>query len=82
MATGDRDSSDPHASNKVNTSGEVSKIRRFVEVFLILSVASFTTSPLERILSTQVDSHSVLHHVIFISFYMSITFLYDKYKPI
>lgn len=81
MKTGDRDSSDPHAPSKVNTPGEVNKIKRFMEVFVILSMTSFTTNAFERVLFTQVDNHSVLHHVIFISFYMSISFLYDKYKP-
>jgi hypothetical protein len=53
-----------------------------MEVFVIMSVTTFIASTFEDIFFTQVDSRSVLHHVIFISFYMLFTFLYEKYKPV
>ena len=81
MKTGERDSSDPHAPSKVNTPGEVNWIRRLMKHTLVPFMALFTTSTFERLLFTQVDNHSVLHYVIFMSFYMLIYFLYYKYKP-
>jgi hypothetical protein len=49
-----------------------------MEVFVIMSVTTFIASTFEDNFFTQVDSRSVLHHVIFISFYMLFTFLYEK----
>jgi hypothetical protein len=75
MKTEDRNSSNSHPP-------KANKSRRFMEVFVIMSVTTFIASTFEDIFFTQVDSRSVLHHVIFISFYMLFTFLYEKYKPV
>lgn len=82
MKTGERGSSDSHAPSKVNTPpGEVNWIKRFMGHIPVPSMALFTTNTFERLLFTQVDNHSVLHYVIFLSFYVFIYFLYYKYKP-
>lgn len=44
-------------------------------------IALRITESFEGILSVQVDHHSVLHYVIFMSFHASISFLYHKFKP-
>ena len=81
MITGERGSSDSHALSKVNTPGEVNWVKHFMENTLISAMALFTTNTFERLLFTQVDNHSVLHYVILLSLYMSIYFMYYKYKP-
>lgn len=73
MKTEDKGSYNPHTPN-------VSKARRFVEVFVIMSVTSLITNTFEDIFFTQVDNRSVLHYVVFLSLYMSFYFLYEKYR--
>lgn len=58
-----------------------SAVRRFIEGAILLMIALRITESFEGILSVQVDHHSVLHYVIFMSFHASISFLYHKFKP-
>lgn len=71
----DGDSSNPHPPGAVN------RVRQFIEGSMIIIMTLLITDAFERNLSIQVDHHFVLHYVIFMSFQMSISFLYHKYKP-
>ncbi|OJJ85316.1 uncharacterized protein ASPGLDRAFT_46315 [Aspergillus glaucus CBS 516.65] len=59
----------------------VNRVKQFIEGAVIMSMTLFITDAFEGILFMQVDHHSMLHYVIFMLFYMSISFLYYKYKP-
>lgn len=72
MKTEDRDSSNPHTP-------KASKARWFMEAVVIMSVTTLATNIVETVFFTQFDKRSVLHSVIFISFYMLFYFLYKKY---
>lgn len=75
MKTENGDSSHPHTPSAVN------RVKQFIEGATILFMTLLITDAFEGILFMQVDHHSVLHYVIFMSFHMSISFLYHKYKP-
>lgn len=59
----DGDNPNPHTP-------KVSKTRRFMAVFVIMSVASLITSTIENIFLAHIDNGSALHCVIFMSIYV------------
>lgn len=71
----------PRTPSEGNTPSVVNRVRRFVEGTIIMVVTLYTTDAFEGILFMQVDHQSVLHYVIFMSFWMSISFLYHRHKP-
>lgn len=75
MKMENRDNSHPHTPSALN------RVRQFIEGATLLFITLRITDAFEGILSIQVDPHSVLHYVIFMLFYMSISFLYHKFKP-
>ena len=72
MKTEDRDSSNPHTP-------KASKTRWFMEAVVIMSETTLVTDIVETVFFTQFDKRSVLHSMIFISFYILFYFLYKKY---
>lgn len=75
MKTENRDDSHSHTPSALN------RVRKFIEGATLLFMTLRITDAFEGILSIRVDTHSVLHYVIFMLFYMSISFLYHKFKP-
>lgn len=71
----DRHSSNPHIP-------KVSKTRRFMEVFVIMSVTSLITNTFENVILGHIDNGSVVHYVIFLSIYVLFSFMYEKYRSV
>lgn len=63
----------------VPPSPKVSKTRRFLGVAVITGVTIVATRFVEAIFYPQMDDRSVLHLAIYLSFYMLLYFLYEKY---
>lgn len=75
-----KEDTDSSNSNPRPPKVKVSKTRKFMEVFVIMSVANLTTSILEKVFFADVGS--TLHRVIFMSAWGFFYFMYEKYRSV